>query len=112
MQDIYAELNKRYFEGELPGVKIKFIRKEGILACWDEIFRTIYISIETGYSRSIVTESILHEMIHIKIGMIHKHDSVFEAEYDRLGAMGAWKELHFGKASVDSVLHPAVCRME
>jgi hypothetical protein len=90
--------NKKYYDGKLPKVTIRYEHVDGHCACVeyfnepDEEKRVVRIDTLYALDSNVTKVSMLHEANHVFTGSIY-HGKVFYDEEARLYRLGAFKGL-------------------
>ena len=88
---LFMEYNARYFNGRLPFTAIRFVEQKQLGRCCPEE-RYILISKRIMWSRVLVGETLLHEMIHLDTGVAHGWR--FKFRLYSLHLVGAFMQFH------------------
>jgi hypothetical protein len=103
LQKLYDKYNKLYFNGELPSdtqvgwmdyPKHTPVAETATADGCGVIHHTIYLSHYIRPFKTIPKQTLLHEMVHVKLHPYSKHDRKrFDAEMLRLAQAGALHDL-------------------
>lgn len=86
LQDKFQELNKTYFNGELPAYTLVAYRPlKSRIGLHNGAKREIQVDCTLEGDDAVAC--LLHEMVHAKVGDIHGHNKVFNAEAERVERM-------------------------
>ena len=104
LKQYYKTYNRKYFGSALPDVVVRFATKEDKIprrmlggASWRlNKFGVAYyyrILVARTVGNVITLQTLLHEMIHVKIGHRYNHGPRFKKELKRLFNLGAYNNL-------------------
>lgn len=82
---MYNRFNVRYFDGELPDVKIHYEPVSAYADC-DEVEGEIVIRVNPSIGGwfDFLALTLLHEMVHVKLWPSRRHTARFDQEIARL----------------------------
>jgi len=86
MQEMFAELNRKYWSGRLRSCKVRFVTFRISGQCGEYRSETKTILIRRGLSEQELIGTLLHEMCHIGCP---RHAAKFRAKLTRLRKIGA-----------------------